>query len=87
MPKVKTLQIVWHAKEPVYSCDFHLDGTLYTAGADKEIKSWEVSSARLLFSFDHSSCGSFQNFKIFISNKRRFPWKKMDMLLSNTYLP
>ncbi|KAH7622201.1 putative Chromatin assembly factor 1 subunit FAS2 [Nannochloris sp. 'desiccata'] len=42
MPKVKTIQIVWHSKEPVYSCDFHPDGTLYTAGADKEIKSWEI---------------------------------------------
>lgn len=44
MPKAKTLQIVWHGKEPVYSLDFHPDGTLYTGGADKEIKAWEVSS-------------------------------------------
>lgn len=43
MPQVKTLQIVWHEKEPVYSVDFHPDGTLATAGADKEIKLWEVS--------------------------------------------
>lgn len=41
--KVKTLQIVWHEKEPVYSLDFHPDGTLFTAGADKQIKTWEVS--------------------------------------------
>jgi len=42
MPKVKTIQIVWHEKEPVYSVDFHPDGTLATAGADKEIKLWQV---------------------------------------------
>lgn len=36
--KVKTLQIVWHDKEPVYSLDFHADGVLATAGADKDIK-------------------------------------------------
>ena len=42
MPLVKTLQIVWHEKEPVYSVDFHPDGTLVTAGADQEIKLWEV---------------------------------------------
>lgn len=36
--KAKVLQIVWHGKEPVYSLDFHPDGTLATAGADKEIK-------------------------------------------------
>ncbi len=36
--KAKVLQIVWHGKEPVYSLDFHPDGTLATGGADKEIK-------------------------------------------------
>ena len=48
------LQIVWHGKEPVYSLDFHPDGTLATAGADKEIK---VTSCRLLASSkrQHSS--------------------------------
>jgi WD40 repeat protein len=40
--KVKTLQVVWHDREPVYSVDFHPDGTLFTAGGDKEIKAWEV---------------------------------------------
>jgi chromatin assembly factor 1 subunit B len=45
MPKVKTLQIVWHGKEPVYSVDFHSNGTLATAGADKEVKLWAVSYA------------------------------------------
>lgn len=48
MPKVKTLQIVWHGKEPVYSLDFHPDGTLFSAGADKEIKSWEVMNKRIV---------------------------------------
>ena len=42
MPKCRTIQIVWHGKEPVYSLDFHPDGTLATAGADKEIKLWKV---------------------------------------------
>ena len=36
--RVKTLQIVWHGKEPVYSLDFHPSGILATGGADKEIK-------------------------------------------------
>ena len=49
MPRVKTLQIVWHDKEPVYSLDFHPDGTLFTGGADKEIKAWEVRGASLQF--------------------------------------
>lgn len=40
--RAKTIQIVWHGKEPVYSVDFHPDGTLFTGGADKEIKAWEV---------------------------------------------
>lgn len=40
--KVKTLQIVWHGKEPVYSVDFAGPATLATAGADKEIKLWQV---------------------------------------------
>jgi chromatin assembly factor 1 subunit B len=42
MPKLKTLQIVWHGKEPVYSLDFHPNGLLVTSGADKEIKIWKV---------------------------------------------
>ena len=53
--KAKVLQIVWHGKEPVYSLDFHPDGTLATAGADKEIK---VYSCKLLASLSkrpHSS--------------------------------
>ena len=36
--KAKTLQIVWHGKEPVFSVDFHPDGYLATGGADKEVK-------------------------------------------------
>ncbi|KAK9843501.1 hypothetical protein WJX81_006208 [Elliptochloris bilobata] len=40
--KAKTLQIVWHGKEPVYSLDFHPSGILATGGADKDIKLWQV---------------------------------------------
>ena len=36
--KVKTLQILWHGKDPVLSADFHPTGLVATAGADKEIK-------------------------------------------------
>lgn len=36
--RAKVQQIVWHGKEPVYSLDFHPDGTLATGGGDKEIK-------------------------------------------------
>ncbi len=36
--RAKTLQVVWHSREPVYSVDFHPDGTLATGGGDKEIK-------------------------------------------------
>lgn len=42
--RAKTLQIVWHGKEPVFSLDFHPSGMLATAGADKDIKvrrGWE----------------------------------------------
>lgn len=40
--RAKTLQIVWHGKEPVFSVDFHPTGLLATAGADKDIKLWQV---------------------------------------------
>jgi WD40 repeat protein len=36
--KAKTLQIIWHSKDPVFSIDFHPDGYFATGGADKEIK-------------------------------------------------
>ncbi len=38
--RAKTLQIVWHCKEPVFSLDFSPcePRTLITAGADKDIK-------------------------------------------------
>ena len=36
--KAGTLQVVWHAKEPVYSLDFHPGGLLVTAGGDKDVK-------------------------------------------------
>ena len=42
--KSKTIQVVWHGKEPVYSLDFHPNGLLVTAGADREIKTWRVSN-------------------------------------------
>lgn len=38
--KAKTIQIVWHTKEPVWTLDFHPTNTnvLATGGADKDIK-------------------------------------------------
>lgn len=36
--KAKTIQIVWHSKEPVWTLDFHPSGLLATGGGDKEIK-------------------------------------------------
>eukprot|EP00983_Pelagomonas_calceolata_P129847 1161640-Pelagomonas_calceolata.AAC.13 len=38
--KAKTLQIVWHGKEPVFTLDFHPTNPalLATGGADKDIK-------------------------------------------------
>ena len=41
--KAKTIQIVWHSKEPVWTLDFHPSGLLATGGADKEIKVYEFS--------------------------------------------
>ena len=35
---MKTIQIVWHSKEPVWTLDFHPSGLLATGGGDKEIK-------------------------------------------------
>lgn len=40
--RAKTIQVVWHGKEPVYSLDFHPSGSLITGGADKEVKVWKV---------------------------------------------
>lgn len=73
MPKVKTLQIVWHGKEPVFSVDFHPDGSLATAGADKEIKVWEVMQNGLFnpLSLDHQIENS--------NCLRRYPSKMTDM--------
>lgn len=34
---------MWHSREPVYSLDWHPNGTLVTGGADKELKVWAVS--------------------------------------------
>jgi len=36
--RAKTLQIIWHEKQPVFSVDFHPNGYLATGGADREIK-------------------------------------------------
>lgn len=38
--RAKTIQIVWHTKEPVFAVDFHPTHTnlLATGGADKDIK-------------------------------------------------
>ena len=38
--KAKTLQIVWHCKEPVLALDFHpaKPNLLATGGADRDIK-------------------------------------------------
>lgn len=51
--KVKTLQIVWHGKQPVFSLDFHPAAgvkpeagngyLLATGGADNDVKMWEVN--------------------------------------------
>lgn len=41
--RAKTLQIVWHNQEPVFSVDFNRGGVLASAGGDKEIKvSWRA---------------------------------------------
>ena len=41
--QIKTLQVVWHEKEPICSLDFSKAGILATGGADKTIKvrAWE----------------------------------------------
>ena len=36
--RVKTIQIVWHEKKPVYTVDFHSSGVLATGGGDKDVK-------------------------------------------------
>lgn len=46
--RAKTLQVVWHGKEPVFSVDFHPSGILATAGADKDIKvSWQMKALKM----------------------------------------
>ncbi|GFR49751.1 hypothetical protein Agub_g11909, partial [Astrephomene gubernaculifera] len=43
--QLKTLQIVWHGKEPVLSVDFQPNShTLVSGGQDGEVKHWEVVS-------------------------------------------
>ena len=44
--KLITPEIVWHSKEPVYSVDFSVLPSSYrlvSAGADKDIKIWDIS--------------------------------------------
>lgn len=43
--KVKTIEIAWHEKKPIYSLEFGCPTTLFTAGADNYIK---VSKYRYL---------------------------------------
>jgi hypothetical protein len=45
--RVKTVQIVWHSKEPVYSLDFHSSGLLASGGADKDVKVGQFCQTRL----------------------------------------
>ena len=42
---METLQIYWHEKKPVYSCDFHPTQALRlaTCGGDNSIRLWDVS--------------------------------------------
>lgn len=47
--RVKTLQIVWHEKEPVCSLDFSKSGVLATGGADKTIKVLLLGSRGAVF--------------------------------------
>jgi chromatin assembly factor 1 subunit B len=52
--KVKTPQISWHEKEPIYSVHFHKSGRIATSGADNEIKIWKIigsSDQNLKFEF------------------------------------
>jgi hypothetical protein len=45
--RVKTLQIYWHNKDPVFTLDFHPHGGyLATGGADKDIKVCVIHSPR-----------------------------------------
>jgi WD40 repeat protein len=44
--RADTLQVVWHSTDdkiqPIFSVDFHRDGTLATAGGDHDIRLWKV---------------------------------------------
>jgi hypothetical protein len=51
---IKTLQIVWHDKLPVLSCEFHSSGSLVTAGADHEIKARAPDSNQCVHRFEIS---------------------------------
>eukprot|EP00850_Spirogloea_muscicola_P018603 SM000172S03076 [mRNA] locus=s172:114953:125746:- [translate_table: standard] len=60
--RARTVQILWHDKDPVLSLDFHASGLLATAGADKDIKLWELGidkeglpTASYLSSLSHHS--------------------------------
>ena len=36
--KIKTPQISWHSREPIYSVDFHKSGRIATAGSESDVK-------------------------------------------------
>jgi WD40 repeat protein len=52
--RAKTLQIIWHSKDPVFSIDFHPDGYFATGGADREIKVSLDEGAVALAGHSHS---------------------------------
>jgi WD40 repeat protein len=49
--RADTLQVVWHSTDdkiqPIFSVDFHRDGTLATAGGDHDIRLWKVRGSFL----------------------------------------
>jgi chromatin assembly factor 1 subunit B len=43
--KVKTIQILWHNKQPIYSADFEpVSSRLATGGADSAIRIWRIGA-------------------------------------------
>ena len=36
--KVKTPQISWHSRDPIFSVDFHSSGRIASAGGDNDVK-------------------------------------------------
>jgi len=59
--RAKVLSVVWHDKEPVFSCDWHSSGRVATGGADKEVKLWRVDATAATVTFlcglaRHAAC-------------------------------